>query len=255
MRPSCSTPSRPRSPRAPRARLALAHVRLPRGPRPTPPLAPHAGHDALTACLRPTRSGSPERAARTLPRRRPRARLRHRRRPGREHHPGARRLRVQRVRALDGGGASSECAPSWSGARGAAAMASDVRESSIRSRRGYRDTRQRTCPWRERLGDAPRRVSAESPRGPRPARRSRQHGHGRRLSRGPFDSPVSRDRRRRGPALCHEHRFAQAAAATAGQIAPLTSPRRPLAQDTPSSLLSDPDATGRRSSRVSGETR
>ena len=108
------------------------------------------------------------RPARALPRRRPRARLHHQRRPGGEHHPRARRVRVQRARARR---------------RGARARARDRRALRGGRRDGERrEGRDRRAPGLPRhaqqhgdgaaLRRAPRRRSSAAARRARPTRAS-----------------------------------------------------------------------------------
>ena len=196
-------PLRPRPARAPDARVALARRSSSTGRPPTPPSRPHAG--AQRAHRLPRHVPPRRRPARALPRRRARARVRHRRRAGRQHHPRARGLRVQRPRArgqeLERVRAIVErCAR-------AAAMASDVEVTiQVRARlprhgqqHGAGASLRRAPP-----GARPQPARAGPPR----RRRSTDMGDVSHVvpSIHPWLAIVDE-----GAALCHEHRFAEAA--------------------------------------------
>ena len=207
-------PVRSRHPRPPRARLALARRSSSSGEPAHAAVAPHDGQQRAHGV--PRHLPAHRRAARSLPRRRPRPRLRHERRAGREHHPRARRLRVQRPRP--------ERRRARAGARHRRALRAGPRRwratsrSTIAVRQGY-----------TRHGEQPgaRASLRRPPRGARPQRPARRDA---RVGAGSTDmGDVSHvvpsihpwlaivDE---GAALCHEHRFAEAAATdAAGQTA------------------------------------
>ena len=158
-------------------------------------IAPHAGRSALTACLDTFRLIDGQRVHF-----RDGVRVHGyvtERRPGREHHPRARRLRVQRARA-----------------RRRRARARPRHRRAVRARRRDGERRRgRDSPcaratatwsttWPSRAASASTsRALGRSPARARPARRRRQHRHGRRLPRRARHPPVAGHRRRGRGAL------------------------------------------------------
>ena len=150
------------------------------------------------------------RAAGSLPRRRPRPRVRHRRRSGRQHHPRARRLRVQRPRARR---------------RRARTRARDRRAlreggGDGERRRGHhpacaRATATWSTTWPSRAASGRTSRASAAPRGiaiPASGTGSTDMGDVSHVvpSIHPWLAIVEE-----GAALCHEHRFAEAAATDA----------------------------------------